>query len=486
MLRKDSRVKLILAFTAVQIACLAAGLAVHYRCVVSVIHRAAETTAIEQLAAATGDVLAALSRVAPAGGEDAAAPGQTLRRLLAAANPPPDVRWVVTDPDWNVVAVAGGAGGLDAAGTIAPRPSWEQLDQRGEAGSQTVSGILTLPGGPHAAVARRLAGGGGYVVAFRPVGETSLTASALLGSLPAASAVAWAWTSVLLVIATYLIVTPLADKLLQNRARAEMESLQYARSLVRTRDALVFGLAEAAEFHDPRIGRHVQRVSLYTHQLADALRDEPKFRGRINSSFVELVSIASALHDLGKIGIEDSILFKPGQLTPAERARVEQHSTIGSLLLRNIHRRLGSSDIVEMAEVIARSHHERWDGQGSPDGLAGDQIPLAARIVAAADVYEALASPRDYKPPFPHERCVELICQEAGRQFDPDVAAAFLRIENVFREINRKHGEQSLAGSPPAGDGAAGDPEEYAVGLVALEQTIAPGWEASPAPPGPP
>ncbi len=348
MLRKDSRYKLIAAFTAVQMACLAAGLAVHYRCVVSVIHRAAETAAVEPLTAASGDLLAA-------------------------------------------------------------------------------------------------------------------------------SAVAWGWTSVLLAIATYLIVTPLADKVLENRARAEMESLQYARSLVRTRDALVFGLAEAAEFHDPAIGRHVQRVSLYTHQLAEALRDEPKFRGWINSSFVELLSIASALHDLGKIGIEDSILFKPGRLTPPERARVEQHAAIGSRLLQNIHRRLGSSEIIEMAEVIARSHHERWDGRGFPDGLAGEQIPLAARIVAVADVYEAQASPRDYKPHFPHERCVELIRQEAGKQFDPDVVAAFLRIENVFREINRKYGEQ------------AGQPPPPAAAPVALPQTLAPpGWEATAAPPGPP
>jgi len=486
MLRKHSRVKLILAFTAIQIACLAAGLAVHYRCVVSVIHRAAETTAVEQLTAATGDLLAAMSRIPPAGGEDSAAPDARMRQLLAGANPPADVRWLVTDADWNVVALVGEGAGLEAGGTIVSRLSWEQLVAGGEARPQTVSGILSLPEGPHAAVARRLALGQGYVLAICPVHETTMAPSALLGSLPAASAIAWGWTSVLLVIATYLIVTPLADKLLQNRAKAEMESLQYARSLVRTRDALVFGLAEAAEFHDPAIGRHVQRVSLYTHQLAGALRDEPKFRERIGSSFVELVSIASALHDLGKIGIEDSILFKPGRLTPAERARVEQHSTIGSQLLRSILRRLGSSDIIEMAEVIARSHHERWDGRGFPDGLTGEQIPLAARIVAVADVYEAQASPRDYKPLFPHERCVELIRQEAGRQFDPDVVAAFLRIENVFREINRKYGEQTCAPPSPAGDGAAGEQPQCVVGLAALQQTVPPGWEASPAPPGPP
>ncbi len=347
MFQKDGRHKLILAFAATQIVCLAAGLAVHYRCVVAVIHRTGETAAIEQLAASRGELLGA-------------------------------------------------------------------------------------------------------------------------------SAVAWAWTSVLVVIATYLIVARQADKLLQNRARAELESLQYARSLVRTRDALVFGLAEAAEFHDPAIRGHVQRVSLYTHQLAEALGDEPKFRGRISSSFVEMVSIASAMHDLGKIGIEDSILFKPDRLTPAERARVEEHAVIGSQLLRKILRRLGSSEIIQMAEVIARSHHERWDGRGFPDGLAGEQIPLAARIVAVADVYEAQASRRDYKPDFPHERCVELIRQGAGKQFDPDVVAAFVRIENVFREINRKYGERLGQWAPRA------------AAAVALPQTLAPGWEASAAPPGPP
>jgi response regulator RpfG family c-di-GMP phosphodiesterase len=141
------------------------------------------------------------------------------------------------------------------------------------------------------------------------------------------------------------------------------------------------------------------------------------------------------------VGIEDSILRKPGPLTPEERRRIQEHSRIGEECLQEIERRLGSSNFLRMAREIVASHHERWDGTGYPAGLKGQDIPLAARIVAVADVYDALATKRVYKDALPHDECVEIIRGEAGKQFDPLLVETFLEIEAVFRRIAQRLGE---------------------------------------------
>ena len=130
-----------------------------------------------------------------------------------------------------------------------------------------------------------------------------------------------------------------------------------------------------------------------------------------------MIGISSALHDIGKVALEDSVLLKPGELTSSERFKMQLHVEVGAESIREIERRLGTSNFLEMAREIANSHHERWDGAGYPTGLAGENIPLAARIVAIADVYDALSARRVYKEPFPHSECVEIIRREAGRQF---------------------------------------------------------------------
>jgi HD-GYP domain-containing protein (c-di-GMP phosphodiesterase class II) len=147
------------------------------------------------------------------------------------------------------------------------------------------------------------------------------------------------------------------------------------------------------------------------------------------------------------VGIESSILTKPGELNVEERLQMQLHSNVGGDCIRNIERRLGSSNFLRMAREIAMCHHERWDGTGYPDGLAGEEIPLAARIVAVADVYDALATKRVYKPASPHEKCVAIIREGAGRQFDPDIVEVFLKIESQFREIVRQFPDpQDIAG----------------------------------------
>jgi response regulator RpfG family c-di-GMP phosphodiesterase len=293
----------------------------------------------------------------------------------------------------------------------------------------------------------------------------------VLGALPAAGIVACGLAGVLAAMAVFLVLAPFCQRDSHERTKAERDALEQLNSLMRMRDALIFGLAEVSEFRDPAIGRHLHRVSLYTYRLASSLCEDPELRGAVTPEFAEMLAIASVLHDIGKIAIEDSILFKPGPLTSAERARVRDHSVIGSKLLRDIHRRVGRSEVLRVAEQVARWHHERWDGAGDWVGLSGREIPLAARIVAIADVYEALSSPRDYKPAYPHDQCVQYIRDDAGKHFDPNLVAAFLRIEHVFREINSRYGESGRHGATPASPAAAED-GECRVGLASLCQTV--------------
>jgi putative two-component system response regulator len=141
------------------------------------------------------------------------------------------------------------------------------------------------------------------------------------------------------------------------------------------------------------------------------------------------------LHDIGKVGLEDNVLLKPGRLNAEERSRMQEHTLVAGDCLREIEQRLGASNFLQTAREIALYHHERWDGNGYPMGLSGEEIPLSARIVTVADVYDALSSKRVYKDAFPHDECVRLIREGAGTQFDPDLVRVFLSIEAEFAAI---------------------------------------------------
>ncbi len=221
------------------------------------------------------------------------------------------------------------------------------------------------------------------------------------------------------------------------------KNMSAARELVRTRDAVIFGLAKLSESRDPETGHHLERISLYSVKLASALRNHPKFRCVITPTFIRTIGVSSVLHDIGKVGVADSVLLKPGKLTPEERAKIQVHTEVGADCIRDIERQLGDSEFLHMAKEIALSHHEWWNGDGYPQGLHGENIPLAARIVAIADVYDALSVNRVYKEAYPHERCVEEIRQGAGTHFDPTLVEVFLRIEADFRLIARRFAAES-------------------------------------------
>ncbi len=216
-------------------------------------------------------------------------------------------------------------------------------------------------------------------------------------------------------------------------ARLEHEIERRSQALVQTRDAIIFGLARLAESRDEDTGEHLDRIRAYTELLARQLAPlYPHF----DEEHIRLLGLTSSLHDIGKVGVPDDVLLKPGRLNPAERAIIERHVLTGGDCLFAIKQRMDDDNFLEMACEVAYGHHERWDGTGYPFGLAGVEIPITARIVALADVYDALTSKRTYKPALSHENARTVILANSGKQFDPDVVAAFLAQEQEFRRIS--------------------------------------------------
>jgi putative two-component system response regulator len=197
----------------------------------------------------------------------------------------------------------------------------------------------------------------------------------------------------------------------------------------------VFSLSRLAESRDPETGEHLERMRNYVKALAEELSRIQEFRTVVNERFIEELFSSSPLHDIGKVGIPDRILLKPGKLSPEEFEIMKLHSRVGGETLRAADREAGQHSFLGMACAIALHHHEKWDGSGYPDGLRGLEIPLEARIVALGDVYDALRSKRPYKEPFTHERAREIILAGRNTHFDTNVVDAFTRCENQFIRI---------------------------------------------------
>jgi putative two-component system response regulator len=206
--------------------------------------------------------------------------------------------------------------------------------------------------------------------------------------------------------------------------------------IAETRDIAVFVLASLAESRDPETGEHLERIRSYSHILAEELKKNSPYSEFIDTVFIEDLYRSSPLHDIGKVGIPDSILLKPGSLTDEEFEIMKQHSLIGAEALGSTIKSATSSSFLQMAADVARYHHERFDGTGYPDGLKGQEIPLAARIVALADVYDALTSSRVYKPAFRAEVARLMIKEERGRQFDPVIVDAFDAGYDAFLKVH--------------------------------------------------
>mgnify|MGYP001250926349 CR=1 FL=1 len=194
----------------------------------------------------------------------------------------------------------------------------------------------------------------------------------------------------------------------------------------------IFALSKLAESRDNDTGTHLERVQLLCRTLAESLAVKSPYAGSIDESFISCIYNASPLHDIGKVAIADSILLKPGKLTPDEFEIMKTHAIIGAATMQAVHRQYPNNAFIGMGISIARSHHERWDGSGYPDGLAGGKIPLEARIMAVSDVYDAIRSKRCYKDVIPRSECRDIIAQGSGSQFDPVLVTTFLEMEKEF------------------------------------------------------
>jgi cyclic di-GMP phosphodiesterase len=212
------------------------------------------------------------------------------------------------------------------------------------------------------------------------------------------------------------------------------------------RDLLIFAMAKLTESRDNETGAHLERMREYSRILAEELSTWPKYQQQVDGDYVQLLYLTCPLHDIGKVAIPDAILLKPGKLTAEEFEVMKQHTIFGSDTLGSVAHTRPEAEFLTMARDIALTHHERYDGFGYPAGLSKEEIPLCGRIVALADVYDALTSRRVYKPAYAHSTARSIILDGLGTQFDPDVVEAFQRREQQFITV-RECWEQAPIGS---------------------------------------
>lgn len=218
-----------------------------------------------------------------------------------------------------------------------------------------------------------------------------------------------------------------------------------AQQLVAAQSATISAFCSLAEVRDNETGNHILRTQNYVRCVAEALKSHPRFRAELSDANIYLMFKSAPLHDIGKVAIPDQILLKPGPLTDKEWVVMRRHCEYGRSAIEQAELALGdeADSFLHYAREIAYCHHEKWDGSGYPCGLSGDAIPVSARLMAVADVYDALISRRVYKPPFSHEKAVKIITESRGTHFDPDVVDAFLAVEEEFREIATKYQDEA-------------------------------------------
>ncbi|MBF0094855.1 MAG: two-component system response regulator [Alphaproteobacteria bacterium] len=246
---------------------------------------------------------------------------------------------------------------------------------------------------------------------------------------------------------------PFQPELVRARVRTHLEIKEYrddlerlveerTQELSRTQDATIFTVANLAETRDPETGAHIMRTQHFVTVLAQYLSASPRHAAALTPANIDLLFKSAPLHDIGKVGIPDHILLKPGKLTAEEFEEMKQHAVIGWKTLNETEEYFGTNSFLRYACEISLTHHEKWDGSGYPYGLSGDAIPLSGRLMAVADVYDALTSARPYKKPFTHEAAKALIVDGRGKHFDPEIVDAFLALETEFQEISRAINEE--------------------------------------------
>jgi putative two-component system response regulator len=242
-------------------------------------------------------------------------------------------------------------------------------------------------------------------------------------------------------VATHLALNRARRDLADQNRMLEVKVEERTAELSRTKDVAIYCMASLAETRDAETGKHILRTQNYIRILAQGLKEHPRFAAYLDDETIEMLYKTSPLHDIGKVGVPDQILLKPGKLTPDEWVEMKKHSIYGYEALLRAEEELGTTDFLRMAREIAYTHHEHWDGSGYPLGLKQDNIPISGRIMAIADVYDALISRRVYKEPYPHEQAVSVIREGAGSHFDPDMVDAFVELGDEFHRIATEYSD---------------------------------------------
>ena len=253
-------------------------------------------------------------------------------------------------------------------------------------------------------------------------------------------------------VRTHLELKQARDWLRDRNAALEAEVARRMAEILIVQDVAIRALATLAEVRDPETGAHLLRTQHYVRILAERLSRHPKHRDALTPYRIGLIAKSAPLHDIGKVGIPDSILLKPGKLSPHEWEIMKTHAALGAEALAKVELEAEHPvDFLTVAREIARSHHEKWDGSGYPDGLAGDAIPLGARLMALADVFDATLSRRVYKAPMPLDEVLGIIRAERGRHFDPDVVDAFFEEQDRMTDIATRYAESPQGRPATAG-----------------------------------
>jgi len=243
-------------------------------------------------------------------------------------------------------------------------------------------------------------------------------------------------------VKTHLSLKASADFLRDKNAYLEAEVSKRTCEVEAIQDVTILALASLAETRDSDTGNHIRRTQFYVKALAEKLQHHPRFSRDLTEHYIAMLYKSAPLHDIGKVGIPDRILLKPGRFDPDEFEIMKKHAALGRDAIEFAEKSLGTNvGFLSMAKEISLYHHEKWDGSGYPEGLSGEDIPISARLMAVADVYDALISRRIYKEGMPHTQAAAIILEGKGLQFDPDVVEAFMEIQGEFIEIATRYAD---------------------------------------------
>ena len=239
----------------------------------------------------------------------------------------------------------------------------------------------------------------------------------------------------LTVLCLFMIFGSHVQYTINERKKAEQALVDSYRKLQNARMTTILGLAKLAEYRDEGTGTHLERIREYAQIIAAELAKRPKYQNVITPEFIDNIYQSSILHDIGKVGIPDAVLLKPDKLTDEEFDVIKRHTLLGGDAIKAIEYQIEGESFLQMGKEIAYNHHEKWDGSGYPKGLKNEDIPLAARIVALADVYDALTTERFYKCAFTHEKSRQIILDLKTTHFDPEIVDVFVKLEDKFNRI---------------------------------------------------